>query len=425
MPGIAGFVFIPVITLLLTLSFLSLPSQFLPGLIISFGVLLCLTIWAGYTKKEQGVPFLKASLAMRFLFAILICEIMVYFYPGRDAVGYNIDGFQAMLMLKEGDLSTFINTSFLGGGGTTFYKKMTGVMFLFLGPNEITVRVFNTIVAWAGSLFFFRAFSEGMEQKQKKLLAILLFFTPSLLLWSSIHGKDPWMFFGITAFSWASMGVLKRGFPNLLELLVGGLSILIIYFIRPHIDMLLAGSLLVAAIFSRSGTPKIRRFIPFIASVLLLYFAYTTFLSWVGVEESGSIKALTETGFEHQERIIESGGSLYEIPAALKPLVLVVAPLIVYVRPFPFEARNIFALYTSVESLIILIILLIGFWKLFKFSRDQITDPRVVFSFTYLIAFAMLFVFSGNFGIIARQRAAQAMPFMFFLASFAANRTKP
>jgi hypothetical protein len=37
----------------------------------------------------------------------------------------------------------------------------------------------------------------------------------------------------------------------------------------------------------------------------------------------------------------------------------------------------------------------------------------------------MLFVFSGNFGIIARQRAAQAMPFMFFLASFAANRTKP
>lgn len=404
---------------LVVMPFFILPSQFLPGLLISFALLLIVSFWTGSVKNQHGIPYVKSPLIVRFFFAILIAEIMIHFYPTRDAAGYNTDGFQAMLMLKAGDIDEFFRAGFLGGAGTTFYKKMTGVMFLLFGPNEITVRVINTTIAWLGALFFFSAFSWGMGLRQKKAFAFLLFFTPSILLWTSIHGKDPWVFFGIGVFSWASIRVLKGTLPNLFELALVALAVAIIYFIRPHIDMLLAGSLLVAAIFSRSSHEKVRRFIPFMSSLFLFYFAYATFVSWVGVETGGSFQSLVQVGYEHQEQIIEAGGSSYDIPAGLRPFLVLVAPIFVYLRPFPFEVRNVFALYTSAESLILFVLLAIGLRRLLKHPWQRIRDPITVFSLSYLLAFSLLFVFSGNSGLLARQKAVQALPFLCFLASFA------
>ncbi len=398
---------------------LTLPPEFAQSLVISCALFLIISVWTGHAPKHDAIPYLKSSLLIRFLFAIMICEVMIYFYPLRDAVGYNTDGFRAMLMLKDGDLGGFLRAGFLGGGGTTFYKKMTGVMFLFLGPNEVTVRVINTTIAWAGLLLFFRAFSEGMGARQRKAFALLVFLTPSILFWTSIHGKDPWMCFGIGVFSWVAVRTLKRGIPNLPELLLAGVALAIIYFIRPHIDMLLAGSLLLTAMVARGGSGGTKRLIPFLVGALVFWFAYSTFLRWVGVEETGSIRAILETGYEHQETIIEAGGSSYSIPLWLRSFLIPMAPLMVYPRPLPFEARNVFALYTSVESLILFILLASGLLGLWRHARQKLREPAVVFSLFYLLAFSLMFVFSGNYGLVARQKAGQALPLLCFIASFA------
>ncbi|MBK7324195.1 MAG: hypothetical protein IPI82_17630 [Candidatus Microthrix sp.] len=98
------------------------------------------------------------------------------------------------------------------------------------------------------------------------------------------------------------------------------------------------------------------------------------------------------------------GGSRFTAPAVSSPLDLPWATVTVLFRPFPWEARSLNSVVSSLEGL-----LLLGWWPPdgAAMSRAKLAlRPYLVFVVTFTIVFIMAFSYIGNFGILVRQDPA-------------------
>ena len=109
--------------------------------------------------------------------------------------------------------------------------------------DNFVARKFSAL-AFAGSVFFYRAFIIAFPETRPNLYRLLIFFLPSILFWPSSLGKDAWVFFGsgFVAYGLTST-VRSRLFSGLLTATLG---LLLISVARPHIALAMVFSAVVA-----------------------------------------------------------------------------------------------------------------------------------------------------------------------------------
>ena len=95
------------------------------------------------------------------------------------------------------------------GIGVESYGLLTGWFYSVLGPNPLWIMLFNTTLAGIGS-FIFLGIILNRYPGAHPLLKLLIVMDPSMLFWTSIHGKDPIMFFCF-ALATRSFGGMLRG----------------------------------------------------------------------------------------------------------------------------------------------------------------------------------------------------------------------
>jgi hypothetical protein len=350
---------------------------------------------------------------------------------GSDAELYHSVGMQmAQTLWTTGTLPiTSLNW------GTNCYSVYTGVCYLLFGPYPLAVKLVNTGIAAVGSILFYKAYV-FYYGRRNLALQLLLFFSPALLYWSSIHGKDPLTFFSLGLGFWGTAKFTREGSRK--GFFVCLLAALFLFVIRPHVACVYLGALSVVFLFrslsaKKSAATRIASVACLILVVLTANFVINDY-----IQDGASSADAILVRVSNQHDGLDTGNSALEVPSlrgwqgALAYLPY--GAVTVMFRPFPWESGGFFFKLTSAEQLLLsgaelvfigclLFALLNGSFRGMRqiFTRDPV-DALAVFVTAYLIGFVLLFTYiAGNLGSLAREKI-QLAPFVWCGAFAVASR---
>jgi hypothetical protein len=279
-----------------------------------------------------------------------------------------------------------------------FIAMLASWLILVFGPSfQALMIMFATLSFW-GQYLFLRAFCVAFPKGQHKAAALLMFFLPSVVFWTSPIGKDAAIFFfiGFCCYSFAKLKQ-KTNLVALVSLLVslGGVML-----VRPHIAGMLAVSICAAYVLSKNGTGLLGVAakglgVPFL--LLVTIYLVTQARTFVDLGEIGQAAGIMKRVGEFNQ----VGGSAFGASFTYR---LVVAPFLLF-RPFPWEVRSAQSAIASMEALALLIFV----WRRREFVRSSLRTWRenafALFSWVYALEFSLLFAGAiTNFGLLTRQR---------------------
>lgn len=330
-----------------------------------------------------------------------------------DAFQYHDAGIRISGILASGrlpDLSQFTSTEFV--------ELFTGVFYFATGPTFVGAWIFWSWLATLGMLAHYKAFVTALPTGARRLFALLILFSPTMLMWPNSLGKDALVAFtlGIAAYSVAVLSRRGLGIGSLLWLGVGfGATFLV----RPHIAAIASVGLTAAVLLRpiRAGalTPIVR-LATFAAVITLAIVVIRISASYLSVELT--VEGVTGF-FETQQEESEQGGSAFEGTGGFPstPSAIAVAIVTVLFRPFPWEGGSLLGVALGLEGLALMALLLYRWRSVLGAIWEGRRHAYLAFATIYSMIFVIAFSAISNFGILSRQRA-QLLPFIFVLLAY-------
>jgi hypothetical protein len=360
-----------------------------------------------------------AALLLKFIGALVRYYVVLDVYGGNDSIGYHQWGVHLAPIFRSGDLTVDIGRAAIGTG---FIEILTGWVYVFTGPTIIGGYLVYSWLGFWGLFLFYRAFRIAVPNGNFRRYALLVFFMPSMLFWSSSIGKEAWMTFalGVTAYGAARLLTHKRwGLP------VVGLGLLGTVMVRPHVALVVFLALGAAYIVRPAKRASLTNPVAKVGGLVVLAVVGLIVLSQVqdffGVQKVDS--TAVEHVFDRTRQQSSQGGSEFEALEPGSPAGYGLAVVSVLFRPWPVEAHNPQALAASLEGVVLLVLCLLSFRRLAAIPRAMIRTPYVALAVVFSLAFIYAFASIGNFGIIVRQRV-QLYPFVFVLLAIPAADVK-
>lgn len=324
------------------------------------------------------------------------------FYGGvADARNYSTAGAALATQFWQGDFAPRLDVPLVGIG---FVNLLTGIIYALIGPTIIGGYLFYSWLGFWGLYFCYRAFRTAMPGADHRRYALLVLFLPSLVFWSSGIGKGAWMTLCIGLALLGAARLLSSTPRSMLPLLagLGGTAL-----VRPHITALLAVALLAGVLARRTVNATllspITRVMTIGVVVAISAVAFSGVASFLKLDTL-SVDSVTQQLDETRYKTSDIGGSTFTAHAVNSPADLPGALVTVLFRPFPWEAKNLVILVSSVEGL-----LLVGFIALSWRRWRQV--PRLLRRYPYLmlalmaiLLFVIAFSTLGNFGLLVRER---------------------
>lgn len=331
-----------------------------------------------------------------------------------DAIGYMRTGntvAQHIWHLEFSQLLPFIEW------GIPFTGLVTGIVFSLIGITQNGGYLVFCLVSFVGSYFFYRAYVLAFPDANKRFYALLVFFLPSILYWANGIGKDSliFLFIGLCAYGGAQY-LLRQKFIGLIILV---LSLVGVFYIRPHISVLLAVSLFAGYCLQGVRQKHFRRFsfyLVVISAGLVILLILPRIAGILGVPGLSITEVLTYlTG---RQELTAIGGSTFAAIDVSNPLNIPVLVITILFRPFPWEAHNIQAIMASVEGVVLAGMAVWRFRSIRSAFHVSVSNGYILFILVYITAFILAFSAIQNFGILVRQRT-MLYPFIFMLMAYA------
>jgi hypothetical protein len=400
----------------------------------SFVVVVWMLIWIFRNSGSVQVAYaVVAARVATILIAVMFIEPHYLAAMGADSELYHSLGIKiSQSLLNNGTLSAPDLA-----WGTENYTIYTGISYLLFGPTQMMAKIMNTGLAAIGSILFYKGYV-SYYGRPRRALQLLLFFSPTLLYWSSIQGKDPLTFLFLGLGFWAvatiAKGALRKGLATALLAALG------LFPIRPHVACLYLAAVSVMVIFRGRFSHRstaISKLAPFL--ILGLVFLLAEFVA----REYGHIEELSadtvQTQLSDQLTALDTGGSALGVPAlgGWKSMLayLPYGATAVLFRPFPWEGGNLFLKLTSLDQLF-LTAAVISFAAFFLRNLRKspsmartggaggLADPMTLFLVAYCIGFVLIHTYtSGNLGTLARSKI-QFSPFVWCGAFGLASRCR-
>lgn len=375
-------------------------------------------------ERDPGMARLVLfALAAKLLASVARYAVAFDVYGGiADAAGYMGAATRLAPLYQLGLFGADLGVPLVGTGVIRF---ITGVVVAVIGPTTLgAFLVFSWLGFW-GLYLFYRAFRIGVPQGDRRRFALLVFFLPSLLYWPSSIGKEAWMLLTLGLAAYGSARLLARrrgGFLILVPALTGAALV------RPHMAVLVAGSVGITFLLRRTGTPgspagPLSKLVG--AGILAVVCVVALVQTQRFFDVQGQGLQSVDSVLNRAESQSSQGGSEFEAVRVRSPLQLPQALVTVLYRPFPFEVGNLQMLFASIEGLGLLILTLRSWDRLRTLPSRLLATPYLTFCAIYTLLFATVFSTFGNFGLLTRQRA-QLFPFVLvFLALTASPRRPP
>jgi hypothetical protein len=418
---VAIFVFAMIVVPLIGLLFSQGATEY--AQLISLTVVLgWILVWIFRSTEDFYVASgLLVARVATVLVATLFIEPYYLSATGLDAELYHAFGMQVAQTLQLNGSLPLADLYW----GVKSYSIFTGVCYLLFGTSRLAVKFLNTGIAAGGSIFFYKAYVLYYGRTSKPL-RLLLFFSPSLLYWSSIHGKDPLTFFALGLGFWGTAEFGKRGSRK--GYLTCLLAALCLFLIRPHIACVYLGALsMVFIVRSLSARRALATRLASISCLVLALLAANFAVHDYLQDLASSPEAILER-VSTQHAALDTGNTALEVPSLVGweaiAAYLPYGAATVMFRPFPWESGGVFFRLTSLEQLVLtaaemtfIVFLLLGFLKhSTRGKRLSVprapTDVLTVFVAAYWIGFVLLFTYmAGNLGTLAREKI-QLAPFI-------------
>jgi hypothetical protein len=361
-------------------------------------------------REGNGRVFwlLLFALVLKLLGGLLRDYVANEVYGGAvDAKGYHKTGVEIAANFRAGIFQTGLDSL----TKTDFIHFFTGLVYTFIGASRLAGYLFYSWLGFWGLYFFYRAFTLALPDGRRRLYAGFLFFLPSLLFWPSGIGKEAWMVFalGIASFGAAKM-LTGRTWQGLAVTIIG---LWLAGIVRLHIAGLLAVALAAAYLIRKPAGELQRRGV--LARVLSLaaVAGMTIFLvlqaeqslQQSGIRTGGGItSALTDVA----ERT-STGDSQFQPSVIRSPARVPEATFTVLFRPLPYEAHNMQALATAMETSFLLLLCLLRWRWVLAAIRSLRRQAYIAFALAYTAVFILAYSSIANLGILARQRV-QLLP---------------
>jgi hypothetical protein len=352
---------------------------------------------------------IAAAYIVKILFSLARYLVMVVMYGGGgDAVGYHGAGnelseyWRALQFPPE-----------MGDVGTNFTEGIAGLVYAPYRPQMLGGFFLFATLAFFGQMLMYAAFRKSVTPRRLKWYCYPLFFLPAIGYWPASLGKESLMFFGIGLAVYGSSLFLRQGGIKALLILAAGLGFA--GAIRPHVSALVLGSLAVTLVIAKSRTglglsPLMRWTAVLIVgagSAILVSFAAANFNIDLTGDLGGSVDEFVST----VEGNTSKGGSGVEGGAVTGPQDIPGAALKVLFRPLPYEAHNMQAMASALESTVLLLIVLWRFPKIIRNIPRSRRDPYALMSLIMTFGFIVMFSPFLNLGLMARERS-QILPFL-------------
>jgi hypothetical protein len=356
-------------------------------------------------RRIEPDPWVKrlfpfSLVAIAFMGFVHYLVDFVYYGGVADARLYSRDGMGLAAQFWQGDFSAHLRFPLIGTG---FIILLTGMIFSLIGPTTAGGYLVYSWLAFWGLYFCYRAFRTAMPGADYRRYAVLVFFLPSILFWSSGIGKGAWM---ILSIGLALVGVarLVSSAPrSILPLLAGlGGSALV----RPHVTALLVVALIAGALVRRTVNANLLSPIVRVGTVgMLAVLAAVTFsrvASFLKLD-SLSLDSVAQ-GLDKSQQNSEIGNSAFTAIVVHSPLDVPAAATTVLFRPFPWEAESLVMLASSVESFLLVAFVVLSWRRWLQVPRLLRRYPYVLVALVAILMFVIVFSTFSNFGLLVRER---------------------
>lgn len=280
--------------------------------------------------------------------------------------------------------------------------------------------------ALGGAIRIFKTFHHYYPAYTSEL-AIATIFLPSVGFWSAGLLKDAVCFGSIGFILYGVLNIFVKKTKiraSVIWILVCGF---LIYFIKVYILLVLILAILIW-LFAETNKfiadktlRNIFSFLTLVISFLIGYFLLNYFTSQEAAQNY-KLETLLEKA-DYQRRVIQNLsetaplGSNFSINTS-NPVTLIPNSLVAtFFRPFLWEVKSPVALFSAIESSILLFLTLFFFFKrgIGKYFRLAFADPRLLMCFVFSMVFAVAIGAStSNFGALSRYKIP-CMPFYFIM----------
>jgi hypothetical protein len=357
--------------------------------------------------ESDMVGIFIAAMVLKLAGSMVRYFVVFSVYGGNDSVSYHEWGQKLAPLIRGGDFAVSIPVKLIGTG---FIEIATGWLYALTGSTIVGGYLVYSWLGFWGLYFFYRAFRTAVPGGDHRRYALMVFFLPSLLFWSSSIGKEAWMTFtlGIAAYGVARLLTYRRGGVAMLLAGLGGMIM-----VRPHVALVVFLGLFAAFILRPARKASITSPIAKVGGLILLVLVGVFVLSQV--ENFFGTKKLDDTSVEgvlnYTNEQSSEGGSEFKAEPVTGPIGFVNATMAVVFRPWPYEAHNIMSAIASLEGVLILALFVTSYRRLGALPRAMVKIPYVAFSVVFSLGFIFAFASVGNFGIMVRQRV-QLLPFL-------------
>jgi len=335
-------------------------------------------------------------------------------YDSADANRYDLAGARIADEFHRGNLDIVDMVTIRLG--TPSISDITGIIYSIMGPSRIGGFLVYSWIGFFGLLLFHRALRTGFPEADPRRYALLVFFLPSLLFWPSSIGKESVMMFSLGLASLGVARVLERERYGWIPLALGlGLS----FIVRPHVCVVVLGSLAVAIAFRRTrGRAPV--FGPagrvVLVCILVAGMAFTLGRAVDRILPESATEGVDAVGelLERAEDGTDEAGSEIESLVPTSPIDYPYAAFSVLFRPTLLEASSLGNLIAALETTFLLVLCAMSLRRLRHLVTVMFSRPYVLFCVIYTGVFTLAWSSFANLGALARQRV-QMWPFFLVL----------
>lgn len=349
----------------------------------------------------------RRALLWIWLIKAMITLVLMLTYEYR--YGLDLDGFFA-----SGIVPDFVWDGFKFGNGTRIIAQIVWLCNKITLGSYHALKIFFALIGLMGVYLFYRAAVIFLRRQNIRILYVLALL-PSILFWSSVLGKDPITFFGISLYVYGV--VAWHRFRQMRYLLMLGFGIFIGVSIRMWLAPILIVPLLILFIIEKRSFIWRTAFI--LICILALYIVLPKIQSMWSISTVGDLfkfRAYAVTAF--------AGGGSSLKPSEITGFndLIIHLPFGIFTalfRPLPWDVPNLFGFLQSLENIALLFLL---FMAVKRTRLKELKDPLVIWAISLILIWASVYgMVTYNLGTLARYKL-QILPVLLGLLLYFSRR---
>lgn len=403
---------------------------------------------AGNYDSADLKKFLMVAFGLRMLGSVGYSMLVQYYYGYGDSFTFYTGGkffteqiskdFSSIkyLFSSYSEVSDWYNSvegdigmsGYINNPSGSMVMKISAILSFLSFGKYLIISIFFGLFSFLGQWKLFMVFDDINKNKNRKLLAYAILYTPSIWFWGSGLLKDS-LCLGALGFVIHILYkfFIRRKF-SFFDLVLLFFFTFILTTIKSYITAIITVGLMVMifSIFLRSIKSRMLRMLLLVVAIgmsgLLIY--VSDFSAEINDMAEESVAQIQE--FQQNYQVLQdsdenskAGFGLGELDPSLSSLVLK-SPAVIFTclfRPFLWESKKVIILFTSLESTLLLLCTLYIMMKMgiLTFFRTVFRNPHLLFCFTISMLFALIIGFTTfNFGTMIRYKII-FLPFYYFL----------